>query len=1496
MRKTTLLILVLSLLTIGLRAGAQEAFGWCRGNSQTPSDTGPCSFDVSDPAGFRILRAHDFSIRAGAFAGKKYYVQTCGTAGSDPEPEAFGTYDFDTGTFTKIADCGSGAEPFYDMAYDYKNGIMYALGNNGRQNTLLRVDLGSGEATEVAGLNQEFVGLAADLQGQLYAENVYSELVRIDTDGNEETMNSCDYTISSELQSMAIDHGSGKLWWAARTTREGTQLLDINLADGFNESNTEIAGERQIVGLGFPFSTVKDGAPGMVENLEIVPASAGSKEVRISFDAPQKTASGAELGTFKIHLLRGGREIFVKNDAAAGEHLSFTETVTDNGLYAYKAYASNGEGNGEETVKQAYIGEDLPDAVTGITLGRQPDGKSCTISWTAPVRGIDGGYIPSDIRYEVRRMPDDILIGGDIAGTAITDNTVARLAVYQYLITPIGRGRGKEALSEKIILGTSHAIPYQCSFTADDMPLWTVIDRNHDNITWKQRMSKEGVYCSYNETEAGDDWMISHPIAMKGGTKYKITVTAAAANLELTEKMNLWAGLGDKEEQLTQFRQIAKFEVANEEGSRADYVAYYTPAADCGENIAIQMNSDPNKFQLEVFGIVVKEASEGSLHGTVEHAGTPLEGVEIRLKDTGFAAKTDERGEWSMAHVPEADYTLEARKEGYALHAQAVRVSSEQDTAIGIELRKIEKVSATGRVTYLGGTPLAGARVMMTAIDGTAATDEHVAYTDSEGNYTVDHIYEGAYLLSAIHPGLFPERQEVRITKDAASLPTLNLKDKAVAPRMVTAKGDGSRQVVKWGQPVDTDSLSYCKGPGVAHIGVFSFTDRSIVGTVFRKDMAITAVKWQTDEFRGPHKKVDLVVFALDAEGNPTSNIIYEQKDIANTDNQWCRYELPQPLIVRGGALVAFRYNGFLSMLADAGVNGGLDFEPNVHVINSDYQNAPFEYLDIHDMKKNLLIGIDHAILNADSTAAAGTLQRQKQYNVYRRLEKEGEDWQYLASTDAAVREYSDTQFGTLPMGYYRYAVTSVTEAAGESGKALSDRIGRNILANVSFKVKANAAMPSTPPVIMMQAEDDKETIYTATKKDETTWTVEGLAKKKYAVRAGLDGFDDIDATLAVEGEETEFSHELDFTERLLPAYNLKAEEVGAEDSRMLSWNTDNYFFDDFESYEPFTVEPATKEVNWIYWDMDKAETVEFDNITFKFMGLPMSYMAFNPYETTPSLAFFDAGSQPYSGKQYLASFGNRTQANNDFVFSPIVNFTGKATFRFVIKSFTNSVGKAAIRVGYTDKEYPKTLSDISWISETTNVSDQNWQEMSFDVPENARRMVLLNETPRGYFLMIDNMFVGEEAPYADGSVKKPLADRATYEVKLDGSIVDGIDQTGRQVMLNALAAGEHTAEVTAVYESGRSKTKAITFTTEPVSGINEANADSRLAVYTDAACDRLRTSEAVTAWQLFDFKGALVKKGSGHDIDIASLHTGIYIMKLSGETSSRSIKIVRRQ
>jgi hypothetical protein len=156
------------------------------------------------------------------------------------------------------------------------------------------------------------------------------------------------------------------------------------------------------------------------------------------------------------------------------------------------------------------------------------------------------------------------------------------------------------------------------------------------------------------------------------------------------------------------------------------------------------------------------------------------------------------------------------------------------------------------------------------------------------------------------------------------------------------------------------------------------------------------------------------------------------------------------------------------------------------------------------------------------------------------------------------------------------------------------------------------------------------------------------------------------------------------------------------------------------------------------------------------------------------------------------------------------LGFDGTVSLRFMAKSFSNQLGKAIVRVGYTTQEYPKTEDQITWLTQPIELSDLQWQKIETEVPSQSKRIVVAHLSTKAYFIMLDNLFIGEENPYADGSMQKPLVDRATYEIVLDGKTITGQEQY-KQILSN-MSVGQHTVQVTALYASGRSKTKSLSF------------------------------------------------------------------------------------
>ena len=1490
--KQTIILFLLLVNWCGYKLNAQEVYGWNLNDSYAPEEVGPCRFDINNPSHFEIIRKHDYGICAGAFAGKTYYVYTYRSNGNSSTPLAFGSYDFASGSFTEIADYSQMETLFYDMTYDYQNSIMYALGFDGSYSTLLKVNLSNGQTTTIATLSQQFVALACNLKGELFAEDIYGYLTQLDAAGNETMLDGGDIFPEMFFQSMTFDHQTEKLYWIAPTTRGGTQIVDIDPSTGWANNYNELDNERQIVGLDLPYSTVKPKAPNEITAISLQAKHLGSLTLEGSFTAPTRTADGSVLSSCEVYVLRNGVEIYKKKAVSPGEIIKFSDQVDTDGLYSYKLYAENNIGRNEEINCQIYLGIDIPAAVKNITLSKTEDGMGATINWEAPNLGMQGGYLGDlPLKYDIVRQPDGLTIASQISETTYKDPQVPCLDNYYYVITATGKAQGPEAASESVVLGEAHLLPYTCHFTNEDMVFWKIIDRNQDGVTWKRTMTTEGISCSYSNVE-GDDWLVSYPLKLKQGERYKIQIEASAYSEEYPEKMGLYLGEGMSENDISSFYLIDRFVVMNEEGSKNLYTTYYTATEDMLRNFAVQMNSAPDMFALNVYNITIKAAAEGDIQGIVidQRTQNPIEGVNIKLQSTDYSYETwtDAQGIWKLEKVTEGSYQTTFKKTGYALLKEQIEISADKQQTIQSALRKLEKITINGKITDEAGQVIPQAFITLThQEDHTLIQTESLA----DGSWQVES-FEGTYTCDVTALGYHTYTTTINTVKATPEIHSIVLQGKAVAPRKLALQSNESGVQLNWDAPIDITTKAYYQGEGVAHIGILMYTPHSIVGTVFRQTMALTQVSWQTDGSQGKHETVDLVIFKLDEDGEPTSTLLYEKNCIPNTDNIWSTYELEEPLIIRNGALVAFRYHGNIAMMADAGTNEGVKFMPHVHVINSDYTTNAFEYLDQHNMEKNLLIEIKSTPLTQAGTIPQTALCHDK-YNVYRKnTTEETASWNWVGSTEKEVRTFTDLSFNALPMGTYQYAVTSAM-VSEESEKALSALIDKDLTANVTFEISTNAGALDSDPILTIVRTDELSVPITATKVSNSVWQVSGLEKGTYQVNGTLDGFKNLKQTVNLNQKENEYVVPLEFIERLLSAYNLKVEKQEEDNTYMLTWNSDNYFFDDFESYAPFTLEPATPINNWIYWDLDKSPTVEFSNLNFKHMGEPMSYMVFNPSKTDPNLTMIDAGAQAYSGEQYLASFANPSEANKDFIFSPILSFTGKAEMSCLMKSFTNQIGQAAIRIGYTIKEFPMTEEDITWLTTPFRLSDKKWENIICDIPSEAKRMVILNQTPKAFFIMMDDLFVGEEYPYLSAENPKPVTDRADYEVKVDGNLIQLSPEHKYRACLDQLNAGTHTAEVTAIYESGRSETRCITFETSVPTNIHSGKTLNEKCFTYHAMDETIRFCTEVITWSLYDINGRLVISDNAPCLKTSLFTSGCYLLKVTTHQGTSVHKLI---
>lgn len=59
-------------------------------------------------------------------------------------------------------------------------------------------------------------------------------------------------------------------------------------------------------------------------------------------------------------------------------------------------------------------------------------------------------------------------------------------------------------------------------------------------------------------------------------------------------------------------------------------------------------------------------------------------------------------------------------------------------------------------------------------------------------------------------------------------------------------------------------------------------------------------MSWFTDN-TAEHKSVNIFVFDLDTDGNPTSTVLFSRENVANVDNEWNTFVFPTELTAPRG-------------------------------------------------------------------------------------------------------------------------------------------------------------------------------------------------------------------------------------------------------------------------------------------------------------------------------------------------------------------------------------------------------------------------------------------------------------------------------------------------------------------------------------------------------------------------------------------------------------------
>lgn len=811
---------------------------------------------------------------------------------------------------------------------------------------------------------------------------------------------------------------------------------------------------------------------------------------------------------------------------------------------------------------------------------------------------------------------------------------------------------------------------------------------------------------------------------------------------------------------------------------------------------------------------IFMDATGNSVSGIVtDTEGNALEGVNVTIEENGMNTTTGEDGEYKFDLVNEGTYHFVYSLHGYDVVTDEVAVSGEEDTPVthNVKLEKMKQCTLTVTVTN-GKDAVDGAEV---SLDG---YDPRTSVTGADGKAVFENLICSDYTVTISATDFISQQNELQLSGENAE----ETQAYALLPVAYSVDGfsleEAESPVLTWGEPVRVNERRYDDGVATTRAGRTPSDDEpnvenAVFGIVEETPGTIKSVSWYLVESEGKRQRnVNLLVFGLNDDGTPESTPQLVISDIESTVNEWFSYTLDEPFSTSESFYIALACpDDYLGLGVDGSYFNATEEYPYRQMLQY-YANDYTETFYIADIwyKGNFMIRLNMADENPVAPVSIGSLEG---YNVYRFLTSDRENseaWTKIADK-TNVTSFTDTQFGTLPQGYYQYAVTAVWNGTGESEEAVSPVIAKDMITSVTINLSAEVqdanALDGT--AVTLESTDGAYS-YSATLQDgQQTCTFPEVSKGEYSLTVVNQRFEVIDETIQ-PATESSYTYSYALEERLTAPVNLVAEEnaetAGTYD---LTWNLTSNIFEDFESHEDFTLN-SRGEISWSYLDNDDientygmsytAEDGSQQQVVYDNWGARTAYIIFNPSTTNPRCDQ-DGNINAYSGDKFLGSFASSQGRNDDYIISPELFFDSDFEFSFYARSYSDAYGTEQMMVGYS-------LTDIEpesfiWLNNGTSISvpAYYWSHYTYTIPAAAKYVTIRDVSYNTFLLMIDDIQIGsgESLPFRSFATN--------FEIYLDGEKVS--ETTGNTFSLTT-GEGRHIIGVKAIYETGESATTEI--------------------------------------------------------------------------------------
>lgn len=617
-------------------------------------------------------------------------------------PMALAKVDMLTGDTTNVFQFADLAEPDveqtawyngrykYAMAYDPVNEVMYALGadyENGDPNlgytVLYEVNLNATTLNDLFSKVKDMDGLywdfCFDAQGNAWFAQKYggsdgivkgTNLVKMDGNFNRISEVKMQSEWGEDINSiyfstMYFDNSTGDLYYLPCSDYGSTSLYKVNPTTGISQSVAWFNQGNHFTGLYIPYLTADNGAaPARVSGLDAQADLNGAMKDTIKWVTPSKTWAGddlANLQSVKIYRKNAGyatTELTKTADLIANSQLLATVPATEketamswvdenpiDGINTYYVLAANDKGNGVIDSIRCYMGIDVPGAVSNIML--EKNGTGVDISWTAPEKGANNGYIGTEgLSYKITRLPDNVVVAENVTDTKYTDNTLGEQQSYSYTIQAVNaKGAGAIATSDPIMAGSALKTPISLAFdTQTDADRWSTNKMSNSIYFyyaggWSDDYKCMIGYGTSNGTVEGT--LISPPLYLEEGKTYRFTTDFQADFFE-DAYFDLYVGVGTNSESQDGATIIAKREGEQyaEQYHREEYEDYFVAPASGTYYYTLRVKTVDKYNIFKLFGLKVDYVAESdmaatSIDGVLEAVAQQANECTVKVRNLG---------------------------------------------------------------------------------------------------------------------------------------------------------------------------------------------------------------------------------------------------------------------------------------------------------------------------------------------------------------------------------------------------------------------------------------------------------------------------------------------------------------------------------------------------------------------------------------------------------------------------------------------------------------------------------------------------------------------------------------------------------------------------------------------------------------------------------------------------------------------------------------------